>query len=721
MRLRDLLSINYYRQKAKAGLLVIVIAALTFEGITLVQFYFSRSSIRQEAERRAQSELETTKLEIIDVIDQTETGLKNSLWLAQWALQRPDSIIAVSRRVVENNPVIVGSTLALVPDYDPARPLFAPYVVRQGDSLVYKSLATEEYNYPRQEWFTKPLETGLSYWSEPYWDEGGGEILMTTFSLPVMDAKGRIAAILTADISLDWLTELVGEIEVYPKAFGILTSRSGQFMVCPEESLVMTSRMQDMKTSMDDTTSYGELSRAILSGEAGSRAIWQRGKKYYVYFAPVERTGWSMSIVIPNDEIYGTIRKVGGLIAFLQLLGVLLLLLILQFTFRNQLRMDRIAEKEQKMENDLRIASNIQMAMIPKASPAFMARHDLDIAAGIVPAREVGGDLYDFFVRDEKLFFCIGDVSGKGVPAALVMAMTRSQFRTLALRETSPARIVSAINDSMSEANENNMFVTFFCGVLDLVTGHLLYCNAGHNAPLSFSRDIRFLDVLPNVAIGIVPGMEYQEQDTYLIYDDALFLYTDGITEAENTNQDLFGEERLIDALRSRRRSEEQLNSVRKAINAFVGEAPQSDDKAMLFLHYLNPRLVLRNEISEISRLEPFVGAVLRDAGCNDATVMNLNLALEEVVTNVVLYAYPSGMEGTVSIEARQEDGVMSFIISDSGRPFDPTLVPDADTTLAAEDRAIGGLGIFLVRNLVDDLSYERKDDKNYLYLKKKI
>ena len=141
----------------------------------------------------------------------------------------------------------------------------------------------------------------------------------------------------------------------------------------------------------------------------------------------------------------------------------------------------------------------------------------------------------------------------------------------------------------------------------------------------------------------------------------------------------------------------------------------------MLFLHYLNPRLVLRNEISEISRLEPFIGAVLRGAGCNDATVMNLNLALEVVVTNVVLYAYPSGMEGTVSIEARQEDGVMSFIISDSGKPFDPTLVPDADTTLAAEDRAIGGLGIFLVRNLVDDLSYERKDDKNYLYLKKKI
>lgn len=149
MRFRDLLSINYYRQKAKAGLLVIVIAALTFEGITLIQFYFSQSSIREEAERRAQSELETTKLEIIDVIDQTETGLRNSLWLAQWALQRPDSIVAVSRRVVENNPVIVGSTLALVPDYDPARPLFAPYVVRQGDSLVYKSLATEEYNYPR--------------------------------------------------------------------------------------------------------------------------------------------------------------------------------------------------------------------------------------------------------------------------------------------------------------------------------------------------------------------------------------------------------------------------------------------------------------------------------------------------------------------------------------------------------------------------------------------
>ena len=721
MKLKDLLSIRYFRERAKAGLLVIVVAAVTFEAVTLIQFYFSQREIRQEAERRAESELETTKLEIIDIIDQTETGLRNSLWLAQWALQCPDSIAAVSRRVVENNPAIIGSTLALVPDYDPARPLYAPYVVQQGDTLAFKTLATAEYNYPVREWFTKPLESGESYWSEPYWDEGGGEILMTTYSLPVRDPSGRIAAILTADISLDWLTDLVGEIEVYPKAFGVLTSRTGQFMVYPEDSLVMNSRMQDMTSSMDDTTAYGELSRDILSGGAGSKAIWQRGQKYYIYFAPVERTGWSMSIVIPDEEIYGGLRKIGGLIAILQLVGILLLFLIIRSTARNQLNLERISEKEKKMENDLQVASAIQMAMIPKASPSIMARHDIDIAAAIVPAKMVGGDLYDFFFRDDRLFFCIGDVSGKGVPAALVMAMTRSQFRTLALRETSPARIVAAINDSLSEMNENNMFVTFFCGVLDLVTGHLCYCNAGHNAPFTFSRSVMPLPVLPNLAIGIMPGMEFREQETDLIYDDAMFLYTDGITEAENAEHELFGEQRMIEALGIRRPSEDQLESVRKAVEAFVGDTPQSDDKTMLFLHYLNPKLVLRNQISEISRLERFVEAVTRDTELDSSAVMNLNLALEEAVTNVIMYAYPEGQEGTVTIEMHKTDDALDVIISDSGKPFDPTEVPEADTTLGAGERRIGGLGVFLVRKLMDSVSYERRDGKNYLYLKKKI
>ena len=247
------------------------------------------------------------------------------------------------------------------------------------------------------------------------------------------------------------------------------------------------------------------------------------------------------------------------------------------------------------------------------------------------------------------------------------------------------------------------------------------YCNAGHNAPYTFSDGVKPLAVEPNLALGILPGKEFGEQETDMLFDDALFLYTDGISEAENAEHELFGEERMIRVLSVRRRSEKQLEAVRQAVDAFVGNAPQSDDKTMLFLHYLNPKLVLRNEISEISRLGPFVEAISRNAGLSTTEIMNINLALEEAVTNVVMYAYPEGEDGLVTVEAKRKVGALEFILSDSGKAFDPTVVPDADTTLGAEQRRIGGLGIFLVRKLMDEISYERRDGKNYLYMKKKI
>ena len=239
------------------------------------------------------------------------------------------------------------------------------------------------------------------------------------------------------------------------------------------------------------------------------------------------------------------------------------------------------------MQGELKVASDIQMAMVPKIFPPFPKRDDLDLSASIVPAKEVGGDLYDFFIRDEKLHFCIGDVSGKGVPASLLMAVTRTQYRTLAAQHDSPAQIVSTINDSMDEINENNMFVTFFCGVLDLKTGHMKYCNAGHNAPYILTDAIRELPVEPNLPLGVLSGFEFAEQSVDLNYDDALLLYTDGLNEAENIHHEQFGESGIRAVLHTRRTAQEQIDALKAAVAAFVGEAEPSDDLTMLFLHYL--------------------------------------------------------------------------------------------------------------------------------------
>ena len=575
------------KKGARAGFLLVVVAILTLEVTGIIQFVYSAKGIKEEAQKRAETQLESTRFQIMDVVNQTEAAVRNNVWLTQFCLDMPDSLFRVSQRLVQDNPVVIGSTVAMVPGYNKRHPLLSPYVCRVEDGMVLKSLATEEYDYPSQEWFVKPMELEKGYWSEPYVDEGGGEVLMTTYSYPVRDRNGRIAAILTADISLDWLTELVGNVKVYPNAFSMVVSRAGQIMVCPTETLVMHSTVQEAVRGMDDSVSLANLNKAMLSGETGNLTIRDKGVSAQVFFAPVQRTGWSLSVVIPEKEIYSGIRNVGRVVKLLQILGILLMILIIRYVFKNYISYAQLNKQKERMQGELKVASDIQMAMVPKIFPPFPKRDDLDLSASIVPAKEVGGDLYDFFIRDEKLHFCIGDVSGKGVPASLLMAVTRTQYRTLAAQHDSPAQIVSTINDSMDEINENNMFVTFFCGVLDLKTGHMKYCNAGHNAPYILTDAIRELPVEPNLPLGVLSGFEFTEQSVDLNHDDALLLYTDGLNEAENIQHEQFGESGIRAVLHTRRTAQEQIDALKAAVAAFVGEAEPSDDLTMLFLHYL--------------------------------------------------------------------------------------------------------------------------------------
>ena len=566
---------DYLKHGVKAGVLLVIVALLTLEATSLIQYYFSQQGIKEESTARARGQLESSSNKIMDIVNQTEAAVRNSVWIAQWCLNVPDSLIRVAQRVVEDNPVVVGSTVAVVPGYLKDHPLFSPYVCEGPDGLEFKTLATEEYDYPSQEWFVKPLELQEGYWSEPYVDEGGGNILMTTYSLPIRDQEGEIAAILTADISLEWLTQMVGNIQVYPHAYSMILSREGQVVVSPVDN-------------EDSEHIAREVIKANLqTGADGEFSVRKRALSDLVFYTPIEHTGWIMSIVIPESVIYAGIRRIALMVGLLQVLGIMMIILIISSVFKNQRELNEINAQKDRMEGELQVASNIQMSMVPKIFPPFPNRDDLDMSAFLVPAKEVGGDLYDFFIRDEKLHFCIGDVSGKGVPASLLMAVTRTQYRTLATHYDSPSRIVTSINDGMTDMNDNNMFVTFFCGILDLETGLLKYCNAGHNAPYILTDAIRELDVKPNLPLGIMDGMVFEEQEVMMHYDDALFLYTDGLNEAENINHVQFGDEGVRAVLHTRRDADGHLKAMEKAVIDFRGEADQSDDLTMLFIHYL--------------------------------------------------------------------------------------------------------------------------------------
>ncbi len=544
------------RQLARPGLLVILVAVITIEATALIQYYYYFKGIRAEAVMRAESQLETTHIRIMDVVDQAEAAVRNSIWIARWCLDVRDSLQVVARRVVQDNPVVVGSTVAVVPGYYSDEPLFSPYVCRNGDGVITKTLATPEYNYPAQEWFTKPLELGEGYWSEPYVDEGGGDILMTTYSVPLKDYRGKTAAVLTADVSLEWLQHLVNGMQVYKNAYGIIVSREGKVMIGPEKEFAKDEKVQ-------------------------------------TYTTQVERTGWTMSIVIPEKEIYGGLNRMALLVTFLQVLGVGMLVLILRIVAKHQLKFQQVKEKELSIENELQIASTIQRGMLPHLFPTYPDRKDVQIYASLTPAKDVGGDLFDFYIRDEQLFFCIGDVSGKGVPASLFMSVTRSIFRSVSARESMPDRIVTAMNEIMSDMNQTNMFVTLFVGVLNLQTGHLYYCNAGHDAPLLAGAGVGLLPCDSNIPVGVMPTWKYSLQEALIYTGTAIFLFTDGLTEAENAEQAQFQMERVTQvaeqALANKQLQPRQLiGLMTDAVHSFVGDAEQSDDLTMMVIQYIH-------------------------------------------------------------------------------------------------------------------------------------
>ena len=216
------------------AVVTVIVALATLEATTLLQYFSSRKAMQEEATRRAEDQLESTNLLICDVLDQVETAVHNNVWPVRKTLAAPDSLWSLVRRIVECNPSVSGSTIALAENYFPQKGrLFSPYAFRDGNRIDTLNLGRESYGYPDKEWYVKPLETGEGYWSEPYYDTGGGEMLMTTYSVPVTDAEGKVAAVLTADVSLDWFTDMVGNIDVYPEAFSALISRTGKLMVCP--------------------------------------------------------------------------------------------------------------------------------------------------------------------------------------------------------------------------------------------------------------------------------------------------------------------------------------------------------------------------------------------------------------------------------------------------------------------------------------------------------
>ena len=472
--------------------------------------------------------------------------------------------------------------------------------------------------------------------------------MIASYCKPIKNPQGQYVGTIAVDLSLEWLSSTVTSVKPYPNSYSIMIGEGGTYFVHPDTTqLFYQSIFTPMMELGDSLTRAGAkeapdssltvLGHAMQRGEEGMKELSIDGEKCYVFYKPLSNTGWSVAIVCPESDIYGGYNRLESIVTAIAIGGLLIMLLVFGRIVGRELRpltelatqteaiakgnfgmelpvhgrTDEIGQLTQSFDNmqrslvsyieelkkttiqkatiegELKVASDIQMSMVPRIFPAFPNRKDIDLYASMTPAKEVGGDLYDFFVQDERLYFCLGDVSGKGVPASLFMAVTRNLFRIEAQQGYSPAEVAEQINIFLTKDNETGMFVTMFIGRADLLTGKLDFCNCGHNPPVVNGR---FVDIEnSNQPLGLWEGVPFVGETVDDIRGKQILLYTDGLNEAENQEKEPLGDDKLLElrADTASLSSKEVVDRLKEAVETHRSGAIPNDDLTLMCLKIL--------------------------------------------------------------------------------------------------------------------------------------
>jgi len=638
--------IEHYRSSLprSLSLLAVLLASVVFFAALAFMFDQAREAVKREAMERATQILDNTVQRADNILSNAETATANTLWQIKRQLHQKDSMVVYATAFMKSNPMMEGCSIAFEPYFfEQQGRYFSMYVGKEEDgSLITAIEGSASYEYFYMDWYQLPKLLDRPAWTDPFLDVDididNEAKMIVSYGMPIKDDAGKYVGTLSTDISLSWLSQTISAVKPYPNSYSIMLGRNGTYFVHPDTSKLLYESIFT-ETLENDNPDRLALGQAMVRGEEGVRQAVVDGEHCYMFYKPLGTTGWSVAIVCPEKDILSGFHRLQNAVITIFILGILIMLLVMGRIIRRQLkpletlaaqteviangdfsqvipydgRTDEIGRLEQSfthmqhslvsyidqvkrsvaakasLENELKVASDIQMSMVPRIFPPFPDRDDIDLYASMTPAKEVGGDLYDFFVQDNRLYFCVGDVSGKGVPASLLMAVTRNLFRVIAQQGYTPSEIATKINHALSEDNEQGMFVTMFIGMADLETGRMDFCNCGHNPPVICipGEPARFLSMqYVNIALGMMDGMEFQGETLPDIRGQRLLIYTDGLNEAENPSFELFGNDRLIETMNhvggkpSRVVIEEMLEVVEKHR---AGAVP-SDDLTLLCL-----------------------------------------------------------------------------------------------------------------------------------------
>jgi sigma-B regulation protein RsbU (phosphoserine phosphatase) len=639
-----ILSIIRERLAIKLALLVLAITTLMMLAINIYDYRVSRRIMMDNIKETARHLTTSTINKINGILDTVEIMPKYvALRLEGNEALDEDLLEKRVRDVLTANPAVFGSAIAFEPYAFKTNLLYyCPYAYITSNGVELQHLGGENYQYFEWDWYKVARSLESAIWCEPYFDEGAGNIVMATYSVPFYRGKGKnrkCMGVVTADISLEWLRKLVDSVSILKTGYAFIISRNGVFVAHPKKEYIMTESVFSIAEETKNPA-LRKIGQAALSGkeEFTSTKSLLTGKDSRIYYAPLARTGWALGVIFPEDEIFADIMELRHretIISGIGFTGLLIAVFLVSTSFISPLRilsgkaseiakgnldtelpaakspdevgqltlsfsrmrtslkeyienLQRTTAAKQKIESELNIARNIQMSFIPKTFPAFPDQKEFDLFATLEPAREVGGDLYNFCLSDGRfLHFCVGDVSDKGVPAALFMAVTQTLMKAVAERkDMTPAEVFSTVNMELCHENETLMFVTLFTATYDLKTGELAYSNAGHNPPVVVKANgsTEWVKLPPGLVLGVDETAGYQTSRLKLVPGDMIVCYTDGVTEAMNEAREVYSEAKLakVAAECAGKNPRETVEYIMKSVKNHAGKEPQSDDITIL-------------------------------------------------------------------------------------------------------------------------------------------
>jgi len=629
----------------KLTTLIVVSAGIIFVLMILFNYFFLKDTYIAQARETAKL-LSESKARKVSMILATAEGVAETLASVVAAGTHSEAELnQFLQDAVSINPEIFAMTVAFEPAaYKPTFYYFAPFVYRQDDTITSSFLGSPRYNYFNWRWYQIPQKLNKPLWSDPY-HEPTGDAVVITYSVPfyrMEKGQKRFQGVVAASINLEWLQEIVASTKIFENGYAFLLSRHGTFITVPQKQWTMNQSINFVAT-LTDNTKLREVGQKMIKGEHGFVRLrdFIHDQESWLYFAPFPVSGFSLGIFIPEHELFAGLYSLNRHLEAICLAGLLFLVLVAILISRKISRPIRLLERsaaaiadgnldtalpppasrdeigsltnsfkemqaalkeyianlaattaaKERIESELKIARSIQMNFLPKKFPPLPAGQFLEISAVLQPAREVGGDLYDYFlVNDRHLFFMVGDVSDKGVPAALFMAVTKTLLKGLSEVGLEPAQIFSRVNKELASENDSMMFVTAFCGILDLETGEMAYSNAGHNPPLVIrpGQEPEWLPLPEGFFLGVFEKTVYHTRHIRLDPQDVILAYTDGVVEALDAQRELYTNQRLLATVQEApaNSAEGLVTSVMDSVADFAQGVSQADDITVLALRF---------------------------------------------------------------------------------------------------------------------------------------